>query len=158
MKVVSDTSPVCYLLLLGHIELLPILFGHILIPEAVAIELGHPEADPLIRAWIESPPAWLGIAKPSPAKPEDLAQLDPGEREAIHLAEELQADFIILDDLKARQAAKARGLKITGLLGILARAAERELISLPEVVERLRRTSFRADLRLLENLLERGRH
>ena len=39
MKVVSDTSPICYLWLIGHIDLLPGLFNHIFIPEALCFEL-----------------------------------------------------------------------------------------------------------------------
>jgi len=35
MIVVSDTSPICYLLLIGEIELLPQLYGQVIIPRIV---------------------------------------------------------------------------------------------------------------------------
>ncbi len=39
MKAVFDTSPLCYLILIGETDVLPALFSEILIPEAVADEL-----------------------------------------------------------------------------------------------------------------------
>jgi predicted nucleic acid-binding protein len=41
MIIVSDTSPICYLLLIGEIELLPQLYGQVLIPQAVQQELAN---------------------------------------------------------------------------------------------------------------------
>jgi predicted nucleic acid-binding protein len=35
MIVVSDTSPICYLILVGQIDLLPRLYGQVVIPQAV---------------------------------------------------------------------------------------------------------------------------
>jgi predicted nucleic acid-binding protein len=43
-----------------------------------------------------------------------LDLLDPGERAAILLAQELNADLLLLDDMKARRTATERGLAITG--------------------------------------------
>ena len=51
-----------------------------------------------------------------------------------------------------------RGIGVTGLLGILDQAATRGFVALPEVVEKLRRTSFRVEPRLLKLLLERKLH
>jgi hypothetical protein len=48
-----------------------------------------------------------------------LSQLDSGEQEAITLALELQADALLIDELKGRKAAKQHGLKIVGVLGVL---------------------------------------
>lgn len=155
MKIVSDTSPICYLLLLGHGGLLPALFGRVLIPRAVAEELGHPEAPPVLQTWIANPPDWLEIAEARWIPSVDLDRLDPGEREAITLAEDVQADLVILDEKRARRAAQARGLEVMGLLGILGQAAEEGLISLPDTIDRLRKTSFRAEPKLLKRLLER---
>jgi predicted nucleic acid-binding protein len=35
MIVVADASPICYLLLIGHVDLLQRLFGQVVIPQAV---------------------------------------------------------------------------------------------------------------------------
>ncbi len=59
-----------------------------------------------------------------------LQRLGAGERETILLAEELEADLILLDDIKARRLAVERGLIVTGLLGVLQQSATLGLISL----------------------------
>jgi predicted nucleic acid-binding protein len=40
--IVADTSPIFYLLSIGHIDLLPQLFGKVFVPDAVHKELSHP--------------------------------------------------------------------------------------------------------------------
>ena len=47
MVVVADTSPVNYLVLIGHIEILPRLYNRVLIPTALLDELQHPLAPSL---------------------------------------------------------------------------------------------------------------
>jgi predicted nucleic acid-binding protein len=153
VRAVADTSPLCYLLLIDQIEILPALFEKVLIPRAVAAELNHPAADRKLRSWIASPPPWIEILEAPPAGT-GMDRLDAGEREAISLAEAIGADLLILDERKARQVALERGLSITGLLGILADAADRELIDLAQVFGRLQRTSFRADPKLFKRLLD----
>ncbi|HET9225140.1 MAG TPA: DUF3368 domain-containing protein [Thermoanaerobaculia bacterium] len=155
MKAVFDTSPICYLLLIGEIELLPALYDRLLVPGAVAGELSHPEAPLLLRSWIADPPAWLEVHSIHSKLSSDLDRLQLGEREAILLAEEVGADQVVLDDLAAREVAWRRGLEVTGLIGILDQAAKRSLVDLPGAVERLRRTSFHAAPSLLKNLLDR---
>jgi predicted nucleic acid-binding protein len=155
VRVVADTSPLCYLLLIEQIDLLPSLFDRVLIPRAVAAELAHAAADRKLRDWIARPPAWLEILEAPPTGVE-LSRLHAGEREAIALAEKSAADLVILDERKARQVALERGLAVTGLLGILVRAAERGLVEMQEVLGRLRQTSFRADPKLLASLLDRS--
>jgi uncharacterized protein len=56
------------------------------------------------------------------------AELDPGEAEAIALALEKQADLILVDERLGRQVAMALGLRVTGLLGVLAEAKRASLI------------------------------
>lgn len=155
MKAVSDTSPISYLLMIGEAEILPILYQRLLIPEAVATELKHPDAPPVVRGWMTMPPAWLELHPVTPRIPQDLRHLHAGEREAILLAEDLLADQVILDDWEAREAAVKRGLAVTGLVGILDQAARRSLIDLVSVVQRLRKTSFHVAPSLLKDLLDR---
>jgi len=45
------------------------------------------------------------------------------------------------------------GLTVVGTIGILDRAASRQLIDLPEAIDRLKRTTFRISLEILEELL-----
>jgi Predicted nucleic acid-binding protein, contains PIN domain len=71
-------------------------------------------------------------------------QLGAGEREAIILAEESNADAFLTDDLEGREEATHRGLEVTGTLGLLERAALRGLIDLPAVIAQLSATTFYA--------------
>jgi predicted nucleic acid-binding protein len=152
VKIVSDTSPICYLLLIGQADLLGELFERVWIPLAVRDEL---EAVPAFRGWLADPPAWLE-SRAVPAVPDaGLGRLHPGEREAILLSEVLQADLVLLDEKKARQVARGRGLAVMGLLGVLDQAAQAGLVPLADAVERLGRTSFRVEPRLIKALLDR---
>ncbi len=58
MIAVADTSPLCYLILIGEIELLPRLFAHVLLPEAVRAELLHADAPAAVRAWASKLPTF----------------------------------------------------------------------------------------------------
>jgi len=57
--VIADTEPVNYLVLIGNIDLLPLLFQTVILPSAVRAELADPDAPPPVRSWISDPPAWL---------------------------------------------------------------------------------------------------
>jgi predicted nucleic acid-binding protein len=65
MIVVSDTSPLNYLILIGAEQVLPALFGQVLAPPEVLVEMQHAEAPPQVSAWAQHPPAWLEIRSPS---------------------------------------------------------------------------------------------
>ncbi len=61
MIVVSDTSPICYLLLIGEINVLPQLYSQVLIPEIVQLELMDTRSPDIVQTWIQTPPTWLVI-------------------------------------------------------------------------------------------------
>jgi predicted nucleic acid-binding protein len=61
MIVVSDTSPLCYLLLINLVDLLPQLYGQVVIPESVCSELLNSDAPEAVRSWMAQPPSWLEI-------------------------------------------------------------------------------------------------
>jgi predicted nucleic acid-binding protein len=154
--IVADAGPLHYLVLIGDIALLPILFEKVLTPQRVRDELAHKEAPDPVRAWIAEPPAWLDI-RPSEhgAADGDLAALDPGERDAIALAVAVKADLLLMDDLDGRAVARRRGFKVTGTLGVLDLAARRGLIDLADAFSRLKATSFYYRQGLLDALLAR---
>lgn len=60
--IVADTSPIRYLVRIGHIDLLPCLFERIFIPSVVAEELRHPSAPLTVQDWMNCPPEWLEIS------------------------------------------------------------------------------------------------
>ena len=89
MIVVADATPLNYLVLIGHADILPGLFDRVVIPSAVMTELQHPRTPEIVRAWMSAPPAWLAVRSVQRPMPTDLEHLGAGEREAILLAEEL---------------------------------------------------------------------
>jgi predicted nucleic acid-binding protein len=155
MLVVSNTSPISYLVVIEQIELLPRLFECILIPETVRDELASPKAPPDVQQWIVSPPTWLTVQSISTQPDSDLLKLDAGECAAILLAESLKADLILLNDLAARRLAASRGLFLTGILGILDRAASKNWIDFAVTIERLQQTNFRTSTAIVQDLLQK---
>jgi predicted nucleic acid-binding protein len=61
MIVVADTSPLNYLLLIDEIELLPAIFGRVILPNAVFLELRHPKTSLKVRQWAAQLPAWSEV-------------------------------------------------------------------------------------------------
>jgi predicted nucleic acid-binding protein len=154
MTVVSNTSPLNYLVLIDLQDVLPALFGHVLIPEAVWHELRSPVAPQPVKDFLDNWPNWLERRVVSQVPP-DLQQLDPGEQEALALARSLGASLILLDERKGRQMAQGQGLIVTGTLGVLDLAARRGLVDLEDALKRLERTTFRATPRLLRRIQEK---
>ncbi|BDA74910.1 hypothetical protein CAL7716_090760 [Calothrix sp. PCC 7716] len=102
MTVVCDTSPLCYLILINHVEILPQLFNNILIPNAVRTELLAEGSYTQVQNWITQAPTWLDIQPVTTLLPDLPNKLGAGEQEAISLAFHLNATLIILDDMDAR--------------------------------------------------------
>ena len=125
MIVIADTTPINYLVLIGEQELLPALFGQIIIPEAVFRELHAAVTPQPVQQWLANIPQWLEIRKLTAAPDASLSHLDEGEREAIQLGEELAADLLLVDEKAARREAAKRNLATSGTLGVLDRAAEK---------------------------------
>ena len=82
LLVVADTSPIRYLVEIGHIGLLPQLFQRIFIPSLVYDELRHPSAPAPVRAWANSPPAWLEVLPVTVSDDPAFQALDDGEKSA----------------------------------------------------------------------------
>jgi len=155
MIIVSNTSPLCYLALIGDVEVLHRLYTEVHTTANVVEELGHPVTPPAVRDWISHPPDWLRI-HPDPAVPdESLLALHPGERSVLQLAMQLHSDMVLLDEAAARAVAGQRGLGVAGTLGVLCQAAEAGLLKLHPALDRLRQTTFRASPELWKALYTR---
>jgi len=152
--VIADTSPVNYLILIGHIDLLSCMFERAVLPAAVRGELSSSDAPSVVQRWIADPPVWLETVETPDADPS--AGLHKGEAAAIALAEALHADLVLMDERKGVNVARGKGLRVTGTLGLLEMAAQRGLIDFAEAAERLRQTTFRSPETLLELMLKRN--
>ncbi len=156
MPVVSNTSPVLNLAIIGYLHLLRQQFSQVWLPEAVKLELRLDEelpGSPNIRQAIED--GWLQISKPNnSAFVRVLArELDQGEAEAIALAVEMNASRILLDEREARRIAKALSFPVTGVLGVLLSAEKVGQLQRPlaEVIAELRE---KAGFRLADSLVQ----
>ena len=153
MIVVSDTSPINYLLLIDQIDLIPCLFQQIIIPDVVRDEMLDPSAPLVLQQWIAHSPSWLTVQTVSGVDT-TLNALDPGEQAAITLAQTLPADLLIIDERLGRRVASDRGIPIIGTLGILDDAASQGLIELADTITRLQQTNFRISRRIIQKLLD----
>lgn len=157
MVVVSDASPLIALAGIGRLGLLEMLVGRVFIPPAVFREVvsegvGRPGAEEVRTAtWIQT------VASQSPRWIERVAKLrsdhrlGPGEAEAIELAAELSARWVVLDELLARQVATDRGLHVIGTIGMLILLHDAGLVAdVSADVERLVDGGFRVHRSLLD--------
>lgn len=151
MTVVADTGPINYLVLIGEPDVLYALYGGVLLPDAVRLELMNRAAPAAVREWISNPPTWVEIR--AVEVPAGLDDLHPGERAAIRLAQEARAELLLLDEKRGRQAARQLGLPVLGTLGVLLDGAQRGLVSLPSSIERLKSTNFRISADVLRRIL-----
>ncbi|SMF96801.1 protein of unknown function [Methylomagnum ishizawai] len=112
MKVVSNTSPIIFLSKLRKLELLSECFGEVAIPQAVGHELGNGISLPGINVLPVSTGGQQFVEGA-------LGRLHRGELEAMILARETRADYVLLDDLLARRKAQRLGLQTMGTIGII---------------------------------------
>jgi len=78
-----------------------------------------------------------------------LRGLDPGEGEAITLAEALRADALIMGDRAGRREGERRGVHVIGTLRVLYDAVQAGFLPLAEALAALERSGFYFDPRLL---------
>ena len=129
MTAVCNTSPLLVLAKVQRLALLTTLYTPLVIPGAVLAEIGAKTdaAATQIQAFAATPPTVVQRATSS-ALARLPADLGAGEREAIALALEMQADLVILDDQIGRRLARAHGLQVTGTVGVLVEAHARGLV------------------------------
>lgn len=129
MKVVSNTSPLIALARIGNLQLLHQLYGEIFIPEAVWHEViiggsDRPGANEIKSAsWVKT----QAIAN-KPLVQALRQDLDAGEAEAIVLALEVEADFLLMDEHLGRETADLLGLRYIGTIGVLISAKRHQVI------------------------------
>jgi predicted nucleic acid-binding protein len=150
MIVVSDNSPLQYLILIECIDALPALYGQVLTTPQVIEELSHAQTPDAVRAWVQSLPVWLKIE--SPLKVNFLDTIDVGEASAISLAQERHAELILIDERAGGETARRLGIQVVGTLGVLIEAGLERLIDFDKALNVLStETSFYASRNLIES-------
>jgi len=151
--VIADTSPINYLILIDAIEILPRLYGRVIVPLEVLAELTDPDAPAEVARWLHDGAEWLEVERAPQEEDDSLEELDAGERAAIILALHQPNVLLLMDDAPGRAAATARGIDTVGTLGVLRAAAMKELVNLPLALARLLTTNFRAPKSVVEALI-----
>jgi len=136
--VVTDTSVVLHLCFLRLEGLLPQLFGPVLAPPEVRVEFERLASDDPRFAGLVFPP-FVEVIAPRHIPPALAGmKLDSGELAALALAVERDHAAVLIDEKNGRSAARSLGLTLFGLLGILAKARERNLVGpLAPLLDRL---------------------
>ena len=145
--IISDTS--CFIVLqnIGELDLLRRVYGEVLTTEIVAEEFG------------EDLPEWVKLESPKDKIKQTLLELqvDKGEASAIALALETQNATVILDDRKARKVAERLALEVTGTLGVIIKAKNKNIISsIKPLLEKLSETNFRLSKAIEEESLRQA--
>jgi predicted nucleic acid-binding protein len=150
--VVADASPIHYLILIGAVDVLPKIFAKVVIPAFIAnVELQNAKTPEVVRQWVSNLPPWTEIKHP--ANVESLG-LDLGEEQAIALAIELKAP-VLLDEKEARHIARGKGVQFIGTIGIIDRAAAKDLLDLRTALAELEKTNFYVNHKIIEASMKR---
>lgn len=160
MKAVSNASPLIILGKLNQLGLLLKVFDEVVIPREVynevvinGLRLGSSEAaavDFLVR---QGRILVTDVLLPAPL-PDWAAAIDKGELETILLAQDLQPDWVIIDNAHARQAARRADLYIKGTVGVLLEAFRRGYLSLQELELLLQITKGRPEFWISDSLCD----
>lgn len=143
--IVADTSCLILLHKIQRMELPRALFGSTVITNEVASECNF-ELPDFFRIFEPKDPNYFKILRNF---------LDKGEASVIALALEYADCHLIEDDFKGRREAKSLGIKITGTLGILLLAKEKNLIkAVRPLIQQIQATIFRISQSLIEKTLK----
>ena len=141
MLVVADASPLIYLSRVAVLDVLPTLYGTVVVPQAVWDEAVERRTGTAGTTALRHAP-WLRVVD-NPSTDIDLG-LDAGETAAILVAESLHADLVLIDERVGRKVAHERGLNVRGTLGILVQARKAgKLSALKPVLDALVAQGFR---------------
>ncbi|MCI0339182.1 MAG: DUF3368 domain-containing protein [Acidobacteria bacterium] len=159
MIVISDTTPLRYLIEIEEVHILEKLFGQVIIPEKVYEELQGKKTPQKVKEWIQSPPSWLEVRQADLSLFTPERPIQDGEREAIALAIELKPDALLLDDEDAMKEAYRLKIPFLRTFRILEEAAKKNFLGdLTKVVEKMSQTSFyMPPNELIDAMLERDR-
>lgn len=158
MIIVSDTTPLRYLIEIDEAHILPALYGKIIIPQKVFDELQGQKTPPKVVTWIQNLPVWLEVQKADLSLFTPHKYIHAGEHEAIALALELNADAFLSDDGNAIKEARRLNILTLRLFNILESAAEDDLLDLLTSIQKMKLTTFHSPPdEIIDAMLERNR-
>ncbi len=153
--VVANTTPIVALALIGRLDLLEKPYAEVLVPPTVEAEVLAGGASGIGRAELQASSFVRVTPLKDPSRADLLSDLDRGEAEVIALAQELNADLVIVDERLARKHAKRLGLKMTGTVGALLEGKRQGYITaIKPSIEELVRRGIRLSAALVEQALK----
>jgi predicted nucleic acid-binding protein len=159
MIVVSDTTPLIGLASIQRFDVLRQLFGEVYIPPAVydeAVVKGREEGGAKREV---STATWIKVieVKNRLAVEALLDEMDLGEAEAIVLAREIGADWVLMDEKKGRQKLLQMGINKIGTVGILLKAKQVGLVpAIRPEIEKLRQHGFSISQDVIDAVLQQA--
>ena len=145
-KVIANSTPLISLGKINQFYLLKALYHEICIPGEVFREISA--KDDAIKSLVVNNGDWIkvrNVANPGDRKMYSAA-LHGGEVEVLILAQEIGADLVIFDDLKARKTALYLGIPLTGTIGVLIKAKKQGLIPcVMPLVDKLEKNNIYVD-------------
>ncbi|MBP9164636.1 MAG: DUF3368 domain-containing protein [Leptospiraceae bacterium] len=129
MIIISDTSPIINLAVIGRLDILPKLFGTVVIPKEVFEEITANGKDEPGSEEIRNA-NWISVQESQNKELIHTLQevLDQGESSAIALAIELNADYLLIDESLGREYAKEYNVHVMGLIGVLFEAKKQGIV------------------------------
>lgn len=127
-RVVVNTTPLIALCGIGQLEILRKLYHEIFIPAAVYQEITAIEDSACMQVQLAG--KWIHVQQIRDHSEKKMyrAKLHDGEVEVMILAQETNADLVIIDDNAAKRTAKYLGLAVTGTLGVLLKAKRQGIV------------------------------
>lgn len=123
--VISDSGPIFSLAIINKLEILDALFESIYIPNAVWVEITK---DQTTESYTRIAEFFKGRVQTISGFNDLTFIMDYGESEAVVLYKELNADFLLIDDKKARAIAENFMIRCIGTVGLLSMAKEKGII------------------------------
>lgn len=142
-KVIVNSTPIIILSNAQSLSVLKSVYQEITIPKAVFDEVTAKEDSACNE--LKNNLDWIHIENISNQASKRMyqAKLHAGEVEVMILAQETNADLVILDDNAAKKTAKFLGLTITGTMGVLLKAKSLGFISeVKPIIDRIKDNGF----------------
>ena len=152
--VVADASTLIGLSRIEQLDLLRDLYGEVVIPQTVYDEV---VTEAKYGSEKIKSAKYLKVEKVKDSKMVKLflGYLGRGEAEVLTLSKEKKAELVLIDEKKARKAARRAGFEVVGVLGLLLAAKKRALIpAVRSFIEELSNQGFRLSKKVIQRALK----
>ncbi len=148
--IIGDSSALVALATMDRLELLEEIFDTIYVPQAVydEVTISYKSQSVKLKKFLANKVVIVNL---------DISKmgLGQGELEAIALYKNKDADFLLIDDRRAKNFAKLNGLNVIGSLGVMVLAKDRGLLELIRGdLEKLLESSLFISSNLIDRVLK----